>query len=331
MDYKDYYNILGVAKNADDKAIRKAYRKLARKYHPDLNPNDSVAEEKFKEINEAQEVLLDEEKRKLYDKFGAQWEQYQRAGIDPDSQDWSQFRQRPHNGQTQYRTVSPEEFEEMFGGGGSGFSSFFEQMFGGGQPRGATSYDDLFTRSQTRPQAQPHSRRGQDIEHVVNISLEEAFHGTTRTLQYEDGKTIAAKIPRGVTTGSKIRLSGQGSSGLNAEAGDLFLIVEVADHPRIERDGDDLRMTIPVDLYTALLGGKAEVRALHRTVKLTIPAETQNGKTFKLRGLGMPKLRNPEQNGDLYATVSVELPRNLSDQETFLLHQLRDIREGVPA
>ncbi len=329
MEYKDYYNILGVPKNADEKAIRKAYRKLARKYHPDLNPNDSVAEEKFKEINEAQEVLMDAEKRKLYDKFGAQWEQYQRAGVDPNAQDWSQFRQRPRGAQSQYRTVSPEEFEEMFGGGGggAGFSSFFEQMFGGGQARGAGGYDDVFTQTQARPR----SRRGQDIEHTVTVSLEEAFHGTTRTLQYEDGKTIDAKIPRGVVTGSKIRLSGQGGTGLNAQAGDLFLIVEVEDHPRFERDGDDLKVNIPVDLYTALLGGKAEVRALHRTVKLSIPAETQNGKTFKLRGLGMPKLRNPEQSGDLYATVMVELPRNLSDKEKALIGQLRDLREGVRA
>jgi curved DNA-binding protein len=327
MDYKDYYAILGVQKNADDKAIRSAYRKLARKYHPDLNPNDSVSEEKFKEINEAQEVLLDADKRKLYDKFGAQWEQYQRAGVDPESADWSQFRQqRPRSGQTSYRTVTPNEFEEMFGSsGGGGFSDFFEQMFGGGGRTRAAGYDDIFTQTQARPR----SRRGQDIDHTVTVSLEEAFHGTTRTLQYEDGKTIEAKIPPGVDTGSKIRLSGQGSSGVSgAAAGDLFLIVEVEPHPTFEREGDDLKMIVPVDLYTALLGGKAEVKALQRSVKLTIPAETPNGKMFKLRGLGMPKLRNPEQHGDLYATVAVDLPRNLSKQEQALLQELRTLHEG---
>lgn len=321
MEYKDYYQILGVSKGASQDEIKKAYRKLARKYHPDVNPGDQAAENRFKEINEANEVLSDPEKRKKYDQFGAQWQQYERAGGRPEDFNWGAWRAQPGTGaggRSYSRTVSPEEFEEIFGSGG-GFSDFFETLFGGGRPRtGGFGQQGYY---------QPRPRRGQDAEHTVQISLEEAFHGTTRVLEWEGGRRIEAKITRGVDTGSRIRLSGQGEPGLaGGSAGDLYLRIEVLPHARFQREGDDLKLTMPVDLYTLLLGGQVEVTGLDRTVKLTIPPETNNGKVFRLTGLGMPRLRNPDQRGDLYVTVEAELPRRLSQEEKDLVRQLQSKR-----
>lgn len=329
MNYKDYYAILGVSKNATEKEIKKAYRKLARKYHPDVNPGEAASEEKFKDINEAQEVLLDPEKRKLYDQFGSEWEQYQRAGAQGDF-DWSQWQQaRSRGGQQAYRTVSPEEFEQMFGGQSGGFSDFFETLFGGSRAGGGRAAGFGGFGQQAR---QPRPRKGQDMEHKVSITLEEAFHGTTRQLEWEDGRTIQAKIPRGVHTGARIRLSGQGGPGqAGGASGDLYLKVHVQPHHTFHRDGDDLRVDVPVDLYTAVLGGKVPVHTLDRTVQLTIPPETPNGKTFRLRGLGMPKLRQPDQRGDLYAKVDIQLPRNLTPEEKELFRQLRAKRKEAAA
>ncbi len=322
MDYKDYYQILGVTKNADEKEIKKAYRKLARQHHPDVNPGDAQAEEKFKDINEAYEVLSDGDKRQKYDQFGAQWQQYQHAGGRPEDFDWARW--GAPGGQTSYRTVNPEEFEQMFGGGGR-FSDFFDTLFGGGMGRRSSGFAG-FSGQDVQFQARP--MRGRDTEHTVEISLEEASHGSTRALQWEDGRSITAKIPRGVKTGSRIRLSGQGQPGSQGgQGGDLYLKIEVQPHALYERDGDDLRMDIPVDLYTAVLGGKVEVKAIDKTVKLNIPAETANGKVFRLRGLGMPNLRNPDEKGDLYAAVSIMLPQNLSEDEKDLFRQLREKRD----
>ncbi len=326
MDVKDYYQILGVSKSASADEIKKAYRKLARKYHPDVNQDDATAEAKFKDISEAYEVLSDAEKRQKYDQFGSQWQQYQRAGGSPDDF-WDVYGGRgSYAGGSQggYRSVSPEEFEQMFGrggfaGGATGFSDFFETLFGGrgnmnsGNFCGGRGY-------------QTASQRGQDIEHDVEVTLEEAFSGTQRSLQFNDGRTIQAKIPRGVKTGSKVRLSGQGQSGMGAQSGDLYLKVKVLPHAVFERQGDNLKRTIPVDLYTAVLGGKAEVASLDKSVKLTIPAGTENGKTFRLRGLGMPNLRKPDQRGDLLATVSVEIPTNLTEKEKELFEELKNLR-----
>lgn len=323
MEYKDYYAILGVSKNATEDEIKKAYRKLARKHHPDVNPGDATAENKFKDINEAQEVLLDPEKRKLYDRFGSQWEQYQRAGGQAQDFDWSQWQGQPGAQRGYTRTVNPEEFEELFGAQG-GFSDFFESLFGGsmgGRP-GSSDFGG-FARQQVR------SRRGRDQEHTVEITLEEAFHGTTRTLEWEDGRKIEAKIPRGVKNGSKVRLGGQGGLGSSGgQAGDLYLKVKVQPHDRFQREGDDLKTTVPVDLYTAVLGGKVSVSSLDRTVSLTIPPETDNGKQFRLRGLGMPNLRNPDKRGDLYAVVSIQIPHNLNEEEKKLFSQLKEARRA---
>ena len=324
MEYKDYYAILGVSKNATEDEIKKAYRKLARKHHPDVNPGDAAAENKFKDINEAQEVLLDPEKRKLYDRFGAQWEQYQRAGGQAQDFDWSQWQSQPGGGRTYTRTVNPEEFEELFGAQGGGFSDFFESLFGGGMGGRRGGDFSGFAQQQVRP------RRGRDQEHTIEISLEEAFQGTSRTLEWEGGRKIEAKIPPGVKTGSRVRLGGQGGSGSSGgESGDLYLKIKVRPHDRFQREGDNLKTTVPVDLYTAVLGGKVSVSSLARTVNLTIPPETDNGKQFRLRGLGMPNLRDPDKRGDLYAVVSIQVPHNLTEEEKKLFRQLKEARKNA--
>jgi curved DNA-binding protein len=333
MDYKDYYQTLGVSKKASEKEIKKAYRKLAQKYHPDKNPGDKTSEEKFKDINEAYEVLSDAEKRSKYDQFGSQWQQFERAGGRPEDFNWGSWASGAQPGGGRYtRTVSPEEFERMFGGnsfgGASGFSDFFEMLFGSMGRSGGASQSSFGNGFGDPMGGRARTLRGQDFEHAIQVTLEEAFYGTSRQLQWEDGRTITAKIPRGVKTGSRIRLSGQGQPGYSGgQSGDLFLVVEVLPHRTYERDGDDLRLALPVDLYTAVLGGKVEVLSLDRTVKLTIPAGTANGKQFRLSGLGMPKLRQPDERGDLFATVEIQLPKNLNEEEKKLFEQLRALRE----
>jgi curved DNA-binding protein len=320
MEYKDYYQTFGVSKNASQDEIKKTYRKLARKHHPDVNPGDKVAEEIFKDINEAYEVLSDPEKRKKYDQFGAQWQQYERAGGRPEDFDWAQWTAQPGGSRTYTRTVSPEEFEQMFGGGE--FSDFFETLFSGTGRQPKSDFERGREYYQSRPQ------RGRDSEQNLRITLEEAFRGTSRTLQWDDGRKIAADIPRGVRTGSRIRLSAQGESGTSGgQAGDLYLKIEVAPDSEYRRDGDDLRMSLPVDLYTTLLGGEVDVSTLDKSVKLSIPPETANGKIFRLSGLGMPNLRNPDHRGDLYATIDVQLPSNLSEKEKGMLEKLRELRK----
>lgn len=326
MDYKDYYKVLGVSKNADEKEIKKAFRKLAQQYHPDKNPGDKAAEAKFKEINEAYTVLSDADKRSKYDRFGSQWEQYGRAGGRPEDFDWGHWGGgtpggAPGGGYT--RTVSPEEFEQMFGGaGGSGFSSFFDALFGnaaggrmGTPPR--TRYGNVGFDPRVAQAGPPRQAQRPDVP--VDITLDEAFQGTTRILQAEDGIRMEVNIPRGVNTGSRVRMRGSND-------GDIYLKVNVLPHERFTREGDDLRVSVPVDLYVALLGGEAEVPTLDRPVALTIPAGTQNGRTFRLRGLGMPKLRTPDQKGDLLAVAEVALPTHLSDEEKRLFEQLRTLR-----
>ena len=308
MDYKDYYQIIGVPKNASEKDIKQAYRRLARKLHPDVNPNNKPAQEKFKEINEAYEVLSDPDKRKKYDTLGANWkqyEQYQRAG----GQGPFQY------GQGQYRTVTPEEFQNIFGGfdGGDlgGVSDFFRTFFGG-EFSGARS--------------QPRARRGHDIEQAVEISLDEAYRGATRLVQ-KDGRKLEIKIPPGVKSGSKIRYAGEGMPGA-AGAGDLYLRIQIADDPGFERRDDDLYSEIPVDLYTAVLGGETQVATLKGKIVLKIPPGTPAGKTFRLGGQGMPKLDDPKSFGDLYARVRIVLPEHLTAAERELFEKLAALRKA---
>ncbi len=331
MEYKDYYKILGVPRNATEKEIKKAYRKLARQYHPDANPNDPTAEEKFKEINEAYEVLSDPEKRRRYDQFGAQWKNFTGAGGRPEDfwRQWQASTGPGAPGGAHYRTVSPEELEEMLGG--SGFSDFFETLFGGmGRRTGgrATGFEDIFGGGFASAGAGPSPRpmRGRDIEHPLEITLEEAYHGASRILQL-DGQRIEVKIPKGVKTGSRVRVAGKGEPGRNGgRPGDLYLKIRVLPHPQFQREGDNLRLKLPVDLYTLILGGEVQVPTLDRPVILTIPPETDNGKVFRLRGKGMPNLKRPDQRGDLYIEVAAKLPKNLTEKEKELFRQLRALR-----
>lgn len=324
MEYKDYYKTLGVDKDATEKEIKSAYRKLARKYHPDVNPDDPEAQERFKDINEAYQVLSDPEKRKKYDQLGANWRQWERMGGRPEDFNWGRWTSTGPGGQRVHvRHVSPDEFDDLFGGAGGfgGFSDFFDQIFGG--MGGFRSAPDMAGRQRQRVQM----RKGQDIEQSIEISLEEAFHGAKRLFQL-NGSRIEATIPRGVKTGSKVRLRGKGAPGrAGAAPGDLYLKVNVKPHPTFERKGADLYVDVDVPLYTALLGSEVRVPTLTGDKILTIPAGTQNGQTFRLSGQGMPKLHNPDERGDLYARVNVKLPTDLDDREKELIRQLKALRE----
>jgi curved DNA-binding protein len=325
LDYKDYYVVLGVPKTASDKDIKTAYRKLARKYHPDVNPGNKEAEERFKEINEAHEVLGDPEKRKKYDELGAHWGEYEQ---------W----QRAHPGETppegafgpggfagatggsgggpggfySYRTTRPEDLHDMFGTE-SPFSDFFGTFFGGGRPRGP--------------------RRGQDLVQPVTITLEEALRGTTRVLEIptpSGARRIEARIPPGAETGTTIRLAGQGGPGeTGGPGGDLFLEIEVLPDPRFERRGADLYSKIRVPLTTMLLGGETEVPTLTGRVALKVPPETEDGRVFRLRGQGIPLPGKPAERGSLYAEAHAEIPRHLTDRERDLFRELAAAR-GEP-
>ena len=319
MEYKDYYSILGIDRKADAKEIKKAYRKLARKYHPDVNPPDSDAAMKFQDINEANEVLSDPAKRQQYDLLGSQWQQYQQGGGNPEDFNWAE-RAAAGNQNYGYRTVNPEEFEELFGTGG-GFSEFFSSLFGNGdQQQGRRDRgDQQFYR-------QPRQRHGGDLEHSLQVSLNEAYQGTKRSLQWEDGRKIDVKIPRGVKTGSRVRVKGQGGSGTGGGiSGDLYLTIEVMPDKRFLRDNDDLKTTVSADLFSMLLGGKLTVPGIDRTVNLPIPPATSNGQVFRLSGLGMPKIKHPDQRGDLYVTVETILPQKLTDKEKELIEQWKSI------
>jgi curved DNA-binding protein len=313
MDYKDYYKVLGVNKNADEKEIKRAYRRLAREFHPDVNPGDAQAEEHFKEINEAYEVLGDSEKRAKYDQFGASWQQYQHMGGDPSGFDWSQWMSGGHPGGT--RVEFSGDLGDLFGGGAGGFSDFFNALFG-----------DMGIRSSGFGRRGRSGIRGQDLEQSVQVTLEEALHGTRRLLE-KDGRRLEVKIPRGVKTGSRIRIAGEGGLGSSGmPSGDLFLKVNVSPHAVFTRDGDNLRREIDVDLYTAALGGEVRVGTLDGYVTLKVPPETQSGRTFRLRGRGMPKLGKRDERGDLYVKARVQLPQNLSEREKQLFRELADLR-----
>ncbi len=316
MDYQDYYQILGVKRDASAKEIKSAFRKLARQHHPDVNPGDKSAEDKFKRLNEAHEVLADPEKRKKYDALGKDWERYQQAGGQPGGFDYSQWAAgaaagagaQPGGGR---RYASPDEVADLFGGE-EAYSDFFSSMFGGG--------------GRARPSG---PRRGSNYEHPLPISFDEAFHGAARGLQLDE-RRLEAKIPAGVRTGSRVRLAGQGGPGANGgAAGDLFLVIEVEPDARFERRGDDLYSDAPVDFLTAALGGEARVATPDGAVTLKLPARTPAGQTFRLRGKGMPKL-NGQGRGDLFARVKLVLPDNLTDAELDALRPLAQARGGQP-
>ena len=310
VDYKDYYKILGISKDADQKTIRQAYRKLARQYHPDVNPNDKVAEEKFKEINEAHEVLSDPEKRKKYDEMS---NYYQRYGRMPGAGQGTGA--GFSGGNYEYYTMSEEDLEDLFGGQ-SPFSDFFETFFHSGFPgqaEGSRTYTGTGRRGQARP------RSGEDVESPVEVSLAEAYQGVTRTFELTelDGNThrLEVKIPAGVDEGSRIRIAGQGMPG-TAGRGDLYLRIHITPDSRFTREGTTLHTPVEVPLVTAMLGGEVQVPTPDgRRLLLRIPASTANRKSFRLRGQGMPHLGQPEQRGDLYAETTVVLPTHLNAEQ----------------
>jgi curved DNA-binding protein len=326
MEYKDYYKILGVEKTADEKEIKKAYRKLARQYHPDMNPGDKVAEARFKEINEANEVLSDPEKRRKYDELGQNYQRWQQTG-GQGGFDWgeyySQATQRAGQGGVRVDYTNVNDLNDLFGAD-SGFSDFFQTIFGG---MGGATRAGASRRSGTRraaPEAPP-----QDYEHEVEVTLEEAFRGGQRLLDV-DGRRLEVKIPPGVKTGSRIRVAGEGpATGAGGARGDIYLVVKVLPDPIFERRGDDVYTEIGVDLFTALLGGEARVPTLGGAVALKIKPGTQSGRTIRLAGQGMPKLRSNER-GDLYARVRVMLPDKLSEREEELVREWARLRSVSP-
>ncbi len=300
MDYKDYYQILGVERSASADDVRKAYRKLAMQYHPDRNPGNKQAEEKFKEINEAYQVLSDPQKRARYDQLGSAYSNWQQRGGSPNDFDWSQwFSGQPGAGGGGTH-VEYGDINDLFGQ--DIFSEFFRSIFGGGGVGG-------------RAQTSTRGRQAPAYQQPISITLDEAYRGTTRTLQ-SDGRRLQVKIPAGVKTGSKVRVAGGGPEGL-----DLYLIVEVEPDQRFEREGDDLRGAATIDLFTAVLGGEAEVQTLEGPVKLKIPAGTQPEQVFRLAGRGMPRLRSAQNKGDLFVRVKVRIPKNLSAKQKSLLEE----------
>lgn len=301
MEYKDYYKVLGVDKSASQEDIKKAYRKLAVKFHPDKNPGDKKSEEKFKEINEANDVLSDPEKRKKYDTLGDNWQQFQQGGGQGGAYGGRQYRQQP--GDTDY-----------YSQGGSGFSDFFESIFGnsggyGGRARGGMAM------------------KGEDLEAEASITLEEAFHGTTRQINLKTQK-LNLKLKPGIADGQVLRMKEKGGPGANGgPAGDLFIKVHIQHHPRFTRKGDDLYVDEHLDAYTAILGGKMPVNAIDKTLNINIPPGTDSDKTFRLKEIGMPEYSNPKQRGDCYVRVMITVPKTLSDKEKELLEQLVALRK----
>ncbi|WP_276495822.1 J domain-containing protein [Pontibacter litorisediminis] len=315
MEYKDYYKILGVDKKASQADIKKAYRALAKKLHPDKNKDNPQAEEKFKDVSEAYEVLGDEAKRKQYDQLGANWRQFQQGGFGGGA--GGQY----HGGQPGggFRGFQGD-FGDMFGSagaGGGGFSDFFEQFFGAGGARGGFGGQ--------------RARKGQDYQADMEVTLQEAYSGTSRLLNVNEQQLRITTKP-GVADGQVLRIKGKGAPAPGGgEPGDLYINVRVLLDPRFERSGDDLSTTLPVDMYTAILGGEVQAPTMTGVVKLKIPAGTQGGKTLRLRGKGMPHYGHASQHGDLYVKIEVALPTNLSAEERDLLERLRDLRKAKAA
>lgn len=310
MEYKDYYKILGVEKSASQADIKKAYRDLAKKYHPDKNKGDKAAEDKFKDVSEAYEVLGDEQKRKQYDELGSNWRHFQQQG--------GPYQGQPGGG---YRgTYYEGDMGDMFGGGGSGFSDFFEQFFGGGFAQQGGGF-----------RSGRHAPKGQDYEAEMLITMQEAYSGTSRLLTV-NGQQLRITTKPGVADGQVLRIKGKGGpAAAGGTPGDLYIRVQVQPLPDFERQGDDLHTKLNLDMYTAILGGEVQVNTLTGKIKLKIPAGTQNGKTLRLRGKGMPVYGKTDQHGDLYVKIEVQLPVHLSDEERSLMERLRALHQRKTA
>ena len=285
MEFIDYYKILEIDKNASAEDIKKAYRKLARKFHPDLNPNDKEAHKKFQQINEANEVLSDPEKRKKYDQYGKDWQHAE------------QFEKQRQSGPDQ-GSYTNEDFS------GSDFSSFFESMFGGGAGHRQAKF------------------RGRDLDAELHLQLTDVLKTHKKTLTI-NGKGVRITIPGGVENGQVIKLKGYGGPGVNGgPSGDLYITFLVEDHPRFKRVGHDLLTTATLDLYTALLGGDTTIETLDGKVKMKVNPETQPGTKVRLKGKGLPIYKHEGQSGDLYVTYEVKLPTKLSDEQRALFTKL---------
>ena len=304
MDYKDYYKILGVSKDASVKDIKKAYRKLAAKYHPDKNPNDKGAEEKFKEINEANGVLSDKEKREKYDTLGSNWEAYQHTG-----DDWRDYA----NQSTQGRRDSQGDPSSFYGqqNAGEDFSSFFESYFG----------------SNRSARGQQAGYSGGDIQAEMPITFLEAYQGSKRTFEIHN-ENLRINIKPGSYNGQQLKIKGKGQPGVKGgNRGDLHIILRVQQDPRFQRNGDHLMLIASVDLYTAILGGKIDVPTLTGMVKVTVPKGSETRKTLRLKGKGMPIYGKTSQYGDLLVKLNVNLPKHLTKEEEELFKKLQDLRE----
>ena len=306
MDFKDYYATLGVAKTATDKELKQAFRKMARKHHPDVNPNDKASESRFKDLNEAYEVLGDPAKRKKYDELGSNWRAYENAGPAPGPgrggapQGFGGFGGGVH-------TMSEEDmsdfFQTFFGGAGGGFSTEDRRAGAGGRGNGRSR-----------------ARKGRDIEQEIDLTLDEAYQGVTRRLAFRLGghsRSVDVRIPAGVGDGSRVRIAGEGESGSGgAAAGDLYLRIRLEPNATFERKGQDLYLRVALPLTTAVLGGEAEVRTIAgKSLRLKIPPTTQHGQVFRLKGHGMPVTGKTGEHGDLYATADVQLPRQLTPEQ----------------
>lgn len=297
MEFQDYYKVLGVDKNATAEQIKKAYRKLAVKYHPDKAGNDKKAEDMFKRVNEANDVLGDPEKRKKYDALGENWKYYDEAAA----------RGGAYQGGGGGHNFRPEDFMQ----GGAGFSDFFEQFFGGSGSAGGQRSNRAYS--------------GQDAQAAMSISLEEAFHGVTKTVNI-NGQAVNLKLKPGIADEQILRLKGRGSAGFNGgPAGDLLLTIQVNSHPKYERKGDDVYIDTELNSLTAIVGGKLQVQTLHKIINLTIPAGTEQGKLFRLPKLGMPRYGQTDSYGDAFVRVRLHTPQNLTQED---LDKIKSIING---
>jgi curved DNA-binding protein len=313
MEFKDYYSTLGVSKSASQDDIKKAYRKLAMKYHPDKTKGDKSAEQKFKEINEANEVLGDPEKRRKYDQLGKNWRQYQEHGGSQGGFDWSQYANTGGNGGGQTHYTFEGDLGDLFGS--SGYSDFFDMLFGSG-----------FGGSSRHSSRRTASVRGQDLQAEMQITLEEAYKGSSRIFEL-NGQSIKLNIKPGIPDGHTLKLAGKGSPGVSGgQAGDLLITIKILKDSVFERKGDDLHANVNVDLYTAVLGGKVSFKTFKGNVKIDITKGTQNGKVMRLQKMGMPIYGKGNSFGDLYLKVIIKVPQKLTSKEIKLFEELKKMR-----
>jgi curved DNA-binding protein len=326
MKYRDYYQILGVERVASDEEIRRAFRQQAMKYHPDRNMGDKKAEEKFKELNEAYEVLSNRERRRKYDHLGVSYQEWSQSSTSRRGnfnwEDWFSSQ-----GSTQAARKPGRKTPKSTGESSStgGYSDFFTSIFGAtGKSAPADGVAPKYREASRKREVDSSVREKPSSEHHVTIKLEEAFHGAERTVQVER-RSLTIKIPPGARTGTRVQMNKAGPVGSKGEKIDIYMVVSVEPHEKFSREGNDLNADITIDLYTALLGGQTPVETIDGKVFLTIPAGTQPGKKFRLAGQGMPHLRNPDKRGDMYVRVDVILPRITTPKQRELVETLKKL------